>query len=194
MSPEIPAIGLSHRIFDGLRSRVGLRQPERSHGSTETGVDVDDGHARGARGHHRQQRGDTVQPRAPYPVEVGTAITGLATSPPTTLASAPSIPATTTTASKARISSTRAMIRWIPATPTSRISVTDNPIADATAAASDATGPSAVPSVTTTERERLRCRATPGEHAADGVVCGTGNRVPHYRCCVRGDPVTSTGP
>lgn len=33
---------------------------------------------------------------APYPTDVGTAITGAPTSPPTTLASAPSIPATHT--------------------------------------------------------------------------------------------------
>jgi hypothetical protein len=31
---------------------------------------------------------------APYPIEVGTAMTGLSTSPPMTLGSAPSIPAT----------------------------------------------------------------------------------------------------
>ena len=33
----------------------------------------------------------------PYPIDVGTAMTGAATMPPTTLGSAPSIPATTTT-------------------------------------------------------------------------------------------------
>src|SRR5690348_2499871 len=41
----------------------------------------------------------TPSSEAPYPVEVGTAITGQRTRPPTTLANAPSMPATTTTAS-----------------------------------------------------------------------------------------------
>src|SRR5580704_2381425 len=55
----------------------------------------------------------------PYPVLVGTAITGTATNPPTTLGSAPSIPATHTitraSASFFRCSSSRCN----PATPTS---------------------------------------------------------------------------
>ena len=41
----------------------------------------------------------------PYPTDVGTAITGISTKPPTTLARAPSIPATTTTADALRTSS-----------------------------------------------------------------------------------------
>src|SRR6202035_2404581 len=41
-------------------------------------------------------------PPAPYPVDVGTATTGTATSPPTRVGKAPSIPATTTTASMSR--------------------------------------------------------------------------------------------
>lgn len=59
---------------------------------------------------------------APYPTEVGTAITGTETSPPTTLASAPSIPATATTQFAARIPSAWSIWSsslWRPATPTS---------------------------------------------------------------------------
>ena len=55
----------------------------------------------------------------PYPTLVGTATTGAATSPPTTLASAPSMPATTTTASTVASSSRPSSSRWSPATPTS---------------------------------------------------------------------------
>src|SRR5674476_436493 len=90
---------------------------------------------------------------APYPVEVGTAMTGTATKPPTTLASAPSMPATTTTTSTARNSSTRSISRCSPATPTSRMSVTSSPIARAIADASSATAPSDVPAVTTATRK-----------------------------------------
>src|SRR3954464_12842882 len=51
---------------------------------------------------------------APKPTLVGTAMTGTATSPPTTLGSAPSIPATTMT-TRARWSvSPAASSRWIP--------------------------------------------------------------------------------
>ena len=42
------------------------------------------------------RRADNPSKLAPYPMDVGTAITGLSTSPPTTEASAPSIPAQTT--------------------------------------------------------------------------------------------------
>src|SRR5262249_16759013 len=56
---------------------------------------------------------------APYPTLVGTAMTGAATNPAITLGSAPSIPATATTA-RADSSRPRSPIsRWIPATPTS---------------------------------------------------------------------------
>src|SRR4029077_2197271 len=56
---------------------------------------------------------------APYPMLVGTAMTGARTRPPTTDGSAPSIPAITmTTAADANVSR-RASTRWRPATPTS---------------------------------------------------------------------------
>mmetsp|Transcript_10607 Transcript_10607/g.25991 ORF Transcript_10607/g.25991 Transcript_10607/m.25991 type:complete len:228 (+) Transcript_10607:321-1004(+) len=87
---------------------------------------------------------------APYPMLVGTAMTGTSTSPATTLGSAPSIPATTTTTSASRISSTRANSRWRPATPIStmrRVSAT--PMRRAVTAASSATDMSAVPAVST---------------------------------------------
>src|SRR3954449_6260681 len=82
---------------------------------------------------------------APYPTLVGTAMTGTATSPPTTLARAPSIPATTmmTRADMRRWCS--ASRRWSPATPTSYTLSTWLPIISAVTAASSATGRSAVP-------------------------------------------------
>src|SRR5690606_3575082 len=56
---------------------------------------------------------------APYPTLVGTAITGCRTSPPTTLGSVPSIPATTMMTSASANWSRAARSRWRPATPTS---------------------------------------------------------------------------
>src|SRR5262249_58630429 len=64
---------------------------------------------------------------APYPVEVGTAMTGWPVRPPTTEASAASIPATTITTSQALNSSTRASTRQRPATPTSTMRVAATP-------------------------------------------------------------------
>src|SRR5689334_14022942 len=56
---------------------------------------------------------------APYPTLVGTAITGAATRPATTLGSAPSIPATTITTLAFRSCGRQASRRCNPATPTS---------------------------------------------------------------------------
>src|SRR5690606_33733574 len=77
--------------------------------------------------------GVTPSSTAPYPTDVGTAITGQPTSPPTTLGSAPSMPATQITASAAASRSCSASNRCTPATPTSRSSSTCSPIAVATA-------------------------------------------------------------
>src|SRR5262249_53534462 len=57
---------------------------------------------------------------APYPMLVGTAITGFCTSPPTTLGSAPSMPAQTMRTSARSSTSRCASSRWMPATPTSK--------------------------------------------------------------------------
>jgi hypothetical protein len=56
---------------------------------------------------------------APYPTLVGTAMTGRLTRPATTLGSAPSIPATTTSTWARWIASIRPSNRCSPATPTS---------------------------------------------------------------------------
>lgn len=85
----------------------------------------------------------------PYPTLVGTAITGLSTSPPTTLASAPSIPAMTIITFAPLMSFSFANNLCIPATPTSYILSTLFPNACAVTAASSATGISDVPAVTT---------------------------------------------
>ena len=58
---------------------------------------------------------------APYPALVGTATTGPRAIPPTTLASAPSMPATTMTRSASAMLSISGSRRWTPATPTSVI-------------------------------------------------------------------------
>src|SRR6266568_4834300 len=85
---------------------------------------------------------------APYPTLVGTAITGTGTSPPTTLGSAPSIPATTMITAALRSSSVWVRMRWMPATPTSVSRATRLRSARAVTAASSATGRSLVPAVT----------------------------------------------
>src|SRR5215469_10865505 len=56
---------------------------------------------------------------APYPMLVGTAMTGTETRPPTTLGSAPSIPATTITTRASASRSRRSSKRCKPETPTS---------------------------------------------------------------------------
>src|SRR3989441_11346330 len=86
---------------------------------------------------------------APYPTLVGTAITGTLTSPPTTLGSAPSIPATTMITAALRRASVWVRKRWMPATPTSVSRSTRLRTARAVTAASSATGRSLVPAVTT---------------------------------------------
>ena len=64
---------------------------------------------------------------APYPTDVGTPKIGLGVSPPITLTSAASSPATTITASKVLISSSRSASRHNPATPQSSNSLCPMP-------------------------------------------------------------------
>src|SRR6266568_5095875 len=85
---------------------------------------------------------------APYPTLVGTAITGTGTSPPTTLGSAPSMPAITMITAALRSRSVCVRMRWMPATPTSVSRATLLRNARAVTAASSATGRSLVPAVT----------------------------------------------
>jgi hypothetical protein len=86
---------------------------------------------------------------APYPMLVGTAITGQRASPATTLANAPSMPATTTIA-RARWMRAKALnTRWMPATPTSYNRTARLPRICAVPAASSAIGRSAVPPLAT---------------------------------------------
>ena len=94
-------------------------------------------------------RAVTPSSDAPYPTLVGTATTGAGVSPPTRLASAPSMPATTMTASAAASWSVAASSRCRPATPTSATSVGSRPWARSVATHSSATGRSAVPAVST---------------------------------------------
>ena len=98
----------------------------------------------------------TPSKAAPYPVLIGTATTGAAVIPPTRLARAPSIPATTTTASVSASSSAEASSRCTPATPQSARRVGGSPRAVRVAAHSRATGRSDVPAVTTRVRAARR--------------------------------------
>src|SRR5439155_670956 len=86
---------------------------------------------------------------APYPTLVGQAMTGQVAIPPTTLASAPSIPAITTIASALASRSRAAARRCRPATPTSATISAPAPSNVAVSSASSATGRSAVPAVRT---------------------------------------------
>src|SRR5882672_9217937 len=76
-------------------------------------------------------------------------MTGRSVIPPTTLASAPSMPATTTTADAFRSARTWASSRWIPATPASYTRATGTPMNSRVTTASSATGRSEVPALTT---------------------------------------------
>ena len=86
---------------------------------------------------------------------VGTAITGQSARPPTTLASAPSIPATAIMTFARIISSECDKSLCIPATPTSYSLVTLFLSASAVRAASSATGISLVPPVAITMLESV---------------------------------------
>src|SRR5438874_1131207 len=79
---------------------------------------------------------------APYPTDVGTAMTGTSTRPATTLGRAPSMPATTTITFAFCKRSRRSRTRCTPATPTSYRRVTLHPISSAVTPASSATGTS----------------------------------------------------
>src|SRR5882724_7480992 len=85
----------------------------------------------------------------PYPTLVGTAITGAATSPPTSVGKAPSIPATTMITFAEFRASRAASNRCTPATPTSYKRSVRLPNAAAVTAASSDTETSAVPAQTT---------------------------------------------
>jgi hypothetical protein len=89
-------------------------------------------------------------------------MTGQPTSPPMTLASAPSMPATTMTAWASSSWSLTCRTRLSPATPTSWMRRVFRPTADATARASAATGESAVPADTTVTAGTAGGRRTPG--------------------------------
>ena len=85
---------------------------------------------------------------APYPTLVGTAMIGLSTRPPITLAKAPSIPAITITTLAPLIISNLEKSLCIPATPTSVIFSTLFPNIFAVSKASSTTGKSEVPAAT----------------------------------------------
>src|SRR6185436_14327153 len=105
---------------------------------------------------------------APYPTLVGTATSGTPTSPPTTLGSAPSIPATTTRQSEATRSARAASTRCSPETPTSVTTCTPAPYTRAVSAASAATGASEVPADTTVTRPRAVGSGSSVTHRATG--------------------------
>src|SRR4051794_25026185 len=100
---------------------------------------------------------------APYPTDVGTAITGAATRPATTPGSAPSIPAATTIARADRSRSSCSSTRCSPATPTSTTSSTGRPRWRAVTAASRATGTSDVPAASTTTSCPVGSGGVPGK-------------------------------
>ena len=105
---------------------------------------------------------------APYPTLVGTAMTGTATSPPTTLGQRALHPGDDDDDARAGAScSPAASSRWMPATPTSISRSTLSPNASATDAASSATGRSLVPADTT----RI------GPALGGGASCGGSNTV-----------------
>ncbi len=78
----------------GRRDRSS--HPGRGNAGRETVVDIGDGDPRGAGVQHGQKGGQALESWLRIRLLVGTAKTGAPTSPPTTLGSAPSIPATTT--------------------------------------------------------------------------------------------------
>ena len=97
---------------------------------------------------------DSPPKLAPYPMLVGTAMTGARTRPPTTLGNAPSMPATAMTTRAASRRSRSASSRCSPATPASYTVSTRLPRASAATRASSATGRSDVPAATTRTRPR----------------------------------------
>src|SRR4051794_15014437 len=129
----------------------------------------------------------TPSSAAPYPAEVGTATTGAGVRPPTMLASAPSIPATTITMSALNSSSVTASSRCTPATPTSLMRTASMPLAHNVVAHSSATGRSAVPAVMTSTRSdrgafgrhttiEPRC-SPPGFASSAAAACSVSARV-----------------
>lgn len=85
---------------------------------------------------------------APYPREVGTAMTGRPTNPPRTEKSEASMPAAAITTSARSISSRRESSRRTPATPTSGTRMEETPRYSSERRASSATEVSEVPAVT----------------------------------------------
>src|SRR6476619_4817096 len=107
---------------------------------------------------------------APYPTEVGTAITGAETNPATTPGNAPSIPAKTTITRALRSTASRPSTPCRPATPTSTTSSVARPRNSATNCASRATGRSDVPAHTTTTSPPVGAGGSPGQATRpDGV-------------------------
>ena len=100
---------------------------------------------------------------APYPRDVGTAMTGRPTRPAMTEKIEASIPATATTTSAFSISSSRESSRRIPATPTSGTVVEATPRYSSVRFASSATNVSAVPAVTRTTLPSTRASGFPTE-------------------------------
>ena len=121
MSPAMPEKQWNQAtVVTARRSATPSRAASAAtaHGRAEAVVDADDGDARRARREHGQQRGDAFEAGAVADARRH-GDDGRRVSPPTTLASAPSMPATTTTASASASSSACASSRWRPATPTS---------------------------------------------------------------------------
>src|SRR5512143_591772 len=111
-------------------------------------------------------------------------MTGLSVSPPTTEASAPSIPAATTITRAPRSRSCCSRSRWIPATPTSKRRSTRLPRNSADTAAASATGMSEVPAVTTRMAPFPRIFGEPSRttrQRASGWACDPGSRLRRAR-------------
>ncbi len=96
-----------------------------------------------------ERREETPASAAPYPPEVGTAMSGRPSRPPMTEKREASIPATAMTTSACSICSRRESKRRSPATPTSGTSVEETPRYSSVRLASSATVVSVVPAVTT---------------------------------------------
>src|SRR6478609_42637 len=132
----------------------------------------------------------TPPKEAPYPTLVGTATRGTPVRPPTTLGSAPSMPATTTRQSAPANRSRASSSRCRPATPTSSIRVTPAPWTAAVSAASAATGASEVPALITATRPRpVRVPLVQGAQDPDDLLGGLALAVDHLGIAGAGRPV-----
>jgi hypothetical protein len=110
------------------------------------------------------ERSEASPPKAaPYPREVGTAMMGFPTRPAMTEKSEASMPATARMTSARSISSRRERRRSTPATPTSGTIVEATPRYSSARRASEATGMSEVPAVTTATVPSTRGMGLPTE-------------------------------